>query len=115
MARVKGDEYKFNWTCRCLVTGFIDELDYRAEAEATKEFSKAMEERGLETVFAPEVVDELSSIHVLTTKWVDGERLVDSDADDVHRLCGVALNAYLTMMLDTGTLHCDPHPGNLVS
>ena len=24
------------------------------------------------------------------------------------RLCGVALNAYLTMLLDTGTLHCDP-------
>ena len=30
------------------------------------------------------------------------------------RLCGVALNAYLTMLLDTGTLHCDPHPGNLL-
>ena len=95
-------------------TGFIDELDYRAEAKATKAFSKAMEERGLGSVFAPEVVDELSTIHVLTTKWVDGERLVDSDADDVPRLCGVALNAYLTMMLDTGTLHCDPHPGNLL-
>ena len=27
---------------------------------------------------------------------------------------GVALNAYLTMLLDTGTLHCDPHPGNLL-
>merc|ERR1712194_825165 len=23
-------------------------------------------------------------------------------------------NAYLTMLLDTGTLHCDPHPGNLL-
>jgi predicted unusual protein kinase regulating ubiquinone biosynthesis (AarF/ABC1/UbiB family) len=26
----------------------------------------------------------------------------------------VALNAYLTMLLDTGCLHCDPHPGNLL-
>jgi hypothetical protein len=51
---------------------------------------------------------------VLTTKWVDGERLASSAADDVPRLCGVALNAYLTMLLDTGTLHCDPHPGNLL-
>mmetsp|Transcript_126 Transcript_126/g.307 ORF Transcript_126/g.307 Transcript_126/m.307 type:complete len:833 (-) Transcript_126:259-2757(-) len=95
-------------------TGFIDELDYRAEAKATVEFSKAMEQRGLQSVFSPEVVEELSSMHVLTTKWVDGERLVDSDADDVPRLCGIALNAYLTMLLDTGTLHCDPHPGNLL-
>jgi hypothetical protein len=32
----------------------------------------------------------------------------------VPRLCGVAINAYLTMLLDTGVLHCDPHPGNLL-
>ena len=68
----------------------------------------------LGSVFAPEVIASLSSTHVLTTKWVDGERLASSAADDVPRLCGVALNAYLTMLLDTGTLHCDPHPGNLL-
>jgi predicted unusual protein kinase regulating ubiquinone biosynthesis (AarF/ABC1/UbiB family) len=95
-------------------TGFVNELDYKAEAKYTQEFSKAMEERGLGSVFAPEVVEHLSSTHVLTTKWVDGERLSNSNADDVPRLCGVALNAYLTMLLDTGTLHCDPHPGNLL-
>ncbi|VEU43324.1 unnamed protein product [Pseudo-nitzschia multistriata] len=95
--------------------GFVNELDYRAEANATKAFTKAMEERGLgSVVFAPEVVDELSSMHVLTTKWVEGERLSTSNEDDVPRLCGVALNTYLTMLLDTGTLHCDPHPGNLL-
>jgi len=94
--------------------GFVNELDYRKEAKYTTEFSKAMKDRNLDAVFAPEVVEELSSIHVLTTLWVDGVRLADSDADDVPRLCGVALNAYLTMMLDTGTLHCDPHPGNLL-
>ena len=94
--------------------GFVNELDYRKEAKYTTEFSKAMKDRNLDAVFAPEVVEELSSIHVLCTKWVDGVRLADSDADDVPRLCGVALNAYLTMMLDTGTLHCDPHPGNLL-
>jgi predicted unusual protein kinase regulating ubiquinone biosynthesis (AarF/ABC1/UbiB family) len=95
-------------------TGFINELDYRKEAKATTEFSMAMKERGLGSVFAPEVISELSSKYVLTTKWVDGQRLVDSDAIDVPRLCAVALNAYLTMMLDTGCLHCDPHPGNLL-
>ena len=95
--------------------GFVNELDYRAEANATKAFTKAMEKRGLSSVvFAPEVIDELCSMHVLTTKWVDGERLSTSNEDDVPRLCGVALNAYLTMLLDTGTLHCDPHPGNLL-
>jgi predicted unusual protein kinase regulating ubiquinone biosynthesis (AarF/ABC1/UbiB family) len=96
-------------------SGFVNELDYRAEAKATKDFTKAMKERGLDSVvFAPEVMDELSSTHVLVTKWVDGERLSTSNEDDVPRLCGIALNTYLTMLLDTGTLHCDPHPGNLL-
>jgi len=94
--------------------GFVNELDYTKEAAATVAFSAAMRERGLGSVFAPEVVPSLSSTHVLTTKWVDGERLASSNAADVPRLCGVALNAYLTMLLDTGTLHCDPHPGNLL-
>ena len=93
---------------------FVNELDYTREAAATTAFSAAMAQRGLGSVTAPEVVPDLSSMHVLTTKWVDGERLSASDADDVPRLCGVALNAYLTMLLDTGTLHCDPHPGNLL-
>jgi len=94
--------------------GFVNELDYRKEAETTTAFSKAMRNRGLRSVFAPEVIESLSSVHVLTTKWVEGERLALSDANDVPRLCGVALNAYLCMLFETGTLHCDPHPGNLL-
>ena len=45
---------------------------------------------------------------------MEGERLDACPADDVPRLCSVAMVAYLRMMLDTGTLHCDPHPGNLL-
>ena len=67
-----------------------------------------------DVVTAPGVVDELSTSRVLVTRWVDGERLEKSQADDVSKLCGVALNAYLTMLLGTGLLHCDPHPGNLL-
>ena len=44
----------------------------------------------------------------------EGTRLDRDASPDVPRLCGVAINAYLTMLLDTGTLHCDPHPGNLL-
>jgi len=56
------------------------------------------------------------STRTLNTKpqILNSERLARSTEDDVGRLCGVALNAYLTMLLDTGLLHCDPHPGNLL-
>ena len=76
------------------------------------EFSAAMERRGLNAVTAPAVVSELSTSKILVTEWVEGTRLDRDASEDVPRLCGVAINAYLTMLLDTGTLHCDPHPGN---
>ena len=90
--------------------GFVAETDYRLEAENTINFEKAMRERGLDAVCAPPVVEEYTRDKVLVTEWVDGTRLDSSQSPDVPRLCGVAINAYLTMLLDTGCLHCDPHP-----
>mmetsp|Transcript_21321 Transcript_21321/g.31347 ORF Transcript_21321/g.31347 Transcript_21321/m.31347 type:complete len:885 (+) Transcript_21321:125-2779(+) len=94
--------------------GFIAELTYIGEAASTKKFNEQMKKKGLNAVTAPTVVDALSTNRILTTEWVRGNRLDRSEEDDVARLCGVALNAYLVMLLETGTLHCDPHPGNLL-
>ena len=91
--------------------GFIAELDYHTEAANTKKFNVEMEKRNLNAVIAPIVVDQFSTVRILTTRWVDGTRLDQSDADDVPRLCSVALNAYLVMLLELQSLHCDPHPG----
>lgn len=94
--------------------GFVNEVDYKAEARNTEKFSAAMNGRGLGAVVAPRVVQELSTSNVLVTEWIEGTRLDSSASPDVPRLCDVAIGAYLTMLLDTGTLHCDPHPGNLL-
>lgn len=94
--------------------GFVAETDYRLEAENTKTFEAAMRKRGLDAVCAPAVVTDLVRDKVLVTEWVVGTRLDTDKSPDVPRLCGVAINAYLTMLLDTGVLHCDPHPGNLL-
>ena len=90
------------------------ETDYRLEAKNTVEFEKSMQSRGLDAICAPTVVEDLVRDTVLVTEWVEGTRLDRDASPDVPRLCGVAINAYLTMLLDTGTLHCDPHPGNLL-
>ena len=89
-------------------------MDYLAEARNTELFLNAMKERGLSAVTAPQVLEEFSTNCLLVTEWVEGTRLDLDDSEDVPRLCGVAVNAYLTMLLDTGVLHCDPHPGNLL-
>lgn len=94
--------------------GFVAETDYRLEARNTVDFGEAMAKRGLDAVCAPTVVDGLVRDKVLATEWVEGTRLDRDASPDVPRLCGVAINAYLTMLLDTGVLHCDPHPGNLL-
>ena len=95
--------------------GFVAELDYGAEAANAESFNDDIADGPLAgAVFAPKVVREASSRRVLTTEWVDGERLDRAQADDVASLCSLAMNCYMEMMLGTGTLHCDPHPGNLL-
>jgi hypothetical protein len=46
--------------------------------------------------------------------YIPGEKLSESRAADVRELCNTLLSAYLIQLLDTGFLHADPHPGNLI-
>lgn len=84
--------------------GFVAECDYHLEAQNTINFEASMRQRELDAVCAPTVVPELVRDTVLVTEWVNGTRLDLDASSDVPRLCGVAINAYLTMLLDTGTL-----------
>ena len=60
------------------------------------------------------MIRSASSRKVLTTRWIDGEKLDTCTTSDVTTLCSVAMNTYLTMGLEKGMkLHADPHPGNL--
>ncbi len=94
--------------------GFVDELDYRREADNAALFMDVIQQTPLRgVVFAPEVVPEATSRRVLTTLWVDGTRLEESPKEEVAKLCSIAMNTYLTMMLQAPLLHADPHPGNL--
>jgi predicted unusual protein kinase regulating ubiquinone biosynthesis (AarF/ABC1/UbiB family) len=95
--------------------GFVDELDYTQEAANAAFFSERIKETPLkDVVFAPTVVEGCSTRSVLVTEWVDGERLDRSSSADVAVVCSIAMNTYLTMLLELGVLHCDPHPGNLL-
>lgn len=94
---------------------FVAELDYVSEAENGERFAKAMQARPdlAGVVTAAKVRKEATTRRVLTTGWVQGQRLDTSTAGDIPQLCAVALSAYLAMLLDIGVLHADPHPGNL--
>ena len=94
---------------------FIAELDYLAEARNGKFFRESMEARPdlANVVTAAPVYTSATTRKVLTTGWINGARLDESKESDIPKLCAVALTAYLSMLLDLGFLHADPHPGNL--
>jgi predicted unusual protein kinase regulating ubiquinone biosynthesis (AarF/ABC1/UbiB family) len=96
-------------------SGFVDELDYLQESQNAETFMEAIGKTPLaDVVFAPTVLNEYSTGKVLVSEWIDGERLDKSSKSDVTVLCSIAMNTYLTMLLELGLLHCDPHPGNLL-
>lgn len=91
---------------------FFDELDYMQEGRNAIRFAEDM--KALKNVRVPRVYMEYTSRKVLTTEWVEGEKLSDSRAGDMSTLVTTALNCYLIQLLETGFLHADPHPGNLL-
>ncbi|KAE8772418.1 hypothetical protein D1007_55630 [Hordeum vulgare] len=92
---------------------FFEELDYVNEGENGTRFAEMMRE-DLPQVVVPKTYPEYTSRKVLTTGWVDGEKLSQSTEDDVGSLVNVGVICYLKQLLDTGFFHADPHPGNMI-
>uniref|UniRef100_K4A6S7 ABC1 atypical kinase-like domain-containing protein n=1 Tax=Setaria italica TaxID=4555 RepID=K4A6S7_SETIT len=77
---------------------FFEELDYVNEGENGTYFAEMMKE-DLPQVVVPKTYHKYTSRKVLTTQWIEGEKLSQSTEDD---------------LLDTGFFHADPHPGNMI-
>lgn len=92
---------------------FFEELDYVNEGENGTKFAQLIQE-DLPQVVVPKTYPKYTSRRVLTTGWIDGEKLSQSTADDVGELVNVGVICYLKQLLDTGLFHADPHPGNLI-
>jgi aarF domain-containing kinase len=92
---------------------FFEELDYVREGNNATRFAELIKD-DLPQVVVPETFEKFTSRRVLTTQWLDGEKLSQSDADDVGRLVNVGVICYLKQLLDTGFFHADPHPGNMI-
>lgn len=92
---------------------FFEELDYINEGENGTRFAEMIRE-DLPQVVVPKTYSKYTSRRVLTTQWIDGEKLSQSTANDVGDLVNVGVICYLKQLLDTGFFHADPHPGNLI-
>lgn len=91
---------------------FFQEMDYQAEAYNMLTFKQQM--ASLDGIVVADVYPEWTSRRVIVSGWVVGEKLSNCSSSDVLQLCDSLLNCYLIQLLDTGFLHADPHPGNLL-
>jgi len=91
---------------------FYEELDYEVECRNGERIYEEM--KVLPKVVIPKCYPTYTRRRVHTAEWVDGEKLSQSQADDVGELVNLGVIVYLTQLLDTGFFHADPHPGNML-
>jgi len=47
------------------------------------------------------------------TEWVEGVKLADAPQSLIQKLIPIGVELFLIQLLDIGSFHADPHPGNL--
>jgi hypothetical protein len=65
---------------------------------------------GLVQVVVPKTYTDYTRRRVLTSQWIDGEKLSQSKAEDVTTLVNVGVVCFLYQLLDSGFFMADPHP-----
>lgn len=90
-----------------------EELDYFLEARHCKLYAAMLV--GEEHVHVPEVIDDLSTARLLTTTWLEGEKIlsfVDAHPDQRNQLAMNMFRAWYVPLYNYGIIHGDPHLGN---
>ncbi len=90
-----------------------EELDYEREAKHCKLYAYML--RNEKDVHVPEVVEHLSTKRLLTTNWVEGEKIlnfVDGRPEQRNQLALNMFRAWYVPLYYYGTIHGDPHLGN---
>ncbi len=95
-----------------------EELDFQREARNIERLAANFKDDP--GVVFPEVIAELSTRQVLTTTFVEGVKVGDTQAIDqagINRpeLARKIVRTYCQMMFVDGIYHADPHPGNMLA
>ncbi len=91
-----------------------NELNFLKEAANIKIFRSTMSRDGLVT--APKVYDAYTTRKVLTTEFIQGEKVSAFTGDLVQRrrLAEAGFNTQVRQILQEGFFHADPHAGNVL-
>ena len=90
-----------------------EELDYEREAKNAALYTYML--RDEKAVQVPEVVPELSTDRLLTTNWLEGEKILSFKDTPQEQRNEIAMNmfrAWYVPLYHYGIIHGDPHLGN---
>jgi predicted unusual protein kinase regulating ubiquinone biosynthesis (AarF/ABC1/UbiB family) len=90
-----------------------EELDYGLEARHSKMYEWML--RDEDNVHVPQIIDDLSTPRLLTSTWLDGEKILnfkDSSSDVRNTLAMNMFRAWYVPLYYYGIIHGDPHLGN---
>ncbi len=90
-----------------------EELDYELEASYCKLYDFMLRDEA--GVVVPEVVDDVSTSRLLTTKWLDGRKILEFKEESAEIRNQIAMNmfrAWYVPLYYYGVIHGDPHLGN---
>ncbi|HQX28335.1 MAG TPA: AarF/ABC1/UbiB kinase family protein [Alphaproteobacteria bacterium] len=91
-----------------------EELDYELEARHCKLYAHMLRDEK-NVVHVPEVIDELSTKRLLTSTWLEGEKIlnfVDAHPEKRSRLAMNMFRTWYVPLYYYGVIHGDPHLGN---
>ncbi|NET27744.1 AarF/ABC1/UbiB kinase family protein [Okeania sp. SIO1I7] len=97
-------------------TKLFEEIDYINEGRNAERFATYFADDP--SVKVPSIFWRYTTVHVLTLEWIDGLKLLDTEAVkaaglDTDTLITVGVTSGLRQLLEFGFFHADPHPGNL--
>ncbi len=90
-----------------------EELDYELEAKYEKLYGYML--RDEKNVHVPEIIDELSTSRLLTSTWLDGDKImnfIDAPQEQRNQIAMNMFRAWYVPLYNYGVIHGDPHLGN---
>ncbi|KAK4877254.1 hypothetical protein RN001_009760 [Aquatica leii] len=110
-------DFNFKWILEELKDSLRQELNFIHEGENAEQCAQDLHH--LKYVYIPKIKWEISSSRVLVTEFIDGYKISDVNALKENGFDLIDVNKKLfetfgEQIFQTGFVHADPHPGNVL-
>eukprot|EP00088_Acartia_fossae_P023432 TRINITY_DN2444_c0_g1_i11.p1 TRINITY_DN2444_c0_g1~~TRINITY_DN2444_c0_g1_i11.p1 ORF type:complete len:553 (-),score=124.63 TRINITY_DN2444_c0_g1_i11:498-2156(-) len=117
MIQIIHPQFAFKWVLKELKGTLENELDFLKEAKNSEQCAKELSK--FSCLYVPKVHYESTSHRVLTTEFIHGVKVTESDIikSDGMSLTDIDTNllrVFSEQIFHTGFVHADPHPGNIL-